>query len=136
MCALFPEIIFDMRIICLTKSPHSVVVLDDGKTIWTSDVHNYVLQENHKEQENLTARGLLWTISTAWSLLRCSHKPSDANIRKESFGWIGWEITVGLADKKGMFIGSGSLNFALMGSRLNCSCFIYTSPIDLETCTK
>lgn len=36
----------------------------------------------------------------------------------------------------GMSIGSGSLNFALIGSLLYWACFIYTSPIDLETCIK
>ncbi len=92
--------------------------------------------EKKKEEQNLTACGWLWTISTAFSLLKCSQSPSDANIRKESFGWRGWEMIVGLALKIGMFIGSGSLNFPLIGSSLYCTCFIYTSPIDLETCIK
>lgn len=43
---------------------------------------------------------------------------------------------VGSADKIGMVIGSGSLNFALIGSLLNRACFIYTSPIDLDTYIK
>lgn len=95
-----------------------------------------LLNTNKMKGQNPTACGCLWTISTAFSLLKCSHRPSDANIRKESFGWRGWERIVGLADKIGMCIGSGSLNFALIGSLLNCACFIYTSPIDFDTCTK
>lgn len=82
----------------------------------------------------LTARGWLWTISTAFSLLRCSHKPSEANMRKESLGWRWRDMIVGLAVKIGMFRGSEILNFILIGSLLYCACFIYASPIDLETC--
>lgn len=85
---------------------------------------------------NLTACGWLWTISTAFSLLKCSHRPSEANMRKESFGWRGWVKIDGEALNIGMFIGSEILNFALIGSLLYWACFIYTSPMDLETCIK
>ena len=43
-------------------------------------------------------------------------------------------MIVGLAVMIGMFMGSEILNFILIGSLLYCACFIYASPIDLETC--
>lgn len=82
----------------------------------------------------LTLWEFFWTILTASWLLRCSQRPSDANIRNWSWGCSGCTVIDGTELSIGFLKGSRSLNFTCNGSRLNSAFFRYTSPIDLEIC--
>lgn len=76
------------------------------------------------------------TISTASWLLRCSHKPSDANIRNWSSGRSFWTWIDGSALSIGVSKGSATLNLGNKGSLLNSHLLKYASPIDLEICKR
>jgi len=82
----------------------------------------------------LTLWGWFWTISTASWLLRCSHSPSEANMRNWSWGWSLCTEIEGSELKIGLLKGSWRRNLAYNGSLLNSAFFRYTSPIDLEIC--
>lgn len=87
-----------------------------------------------EDKWKLTARWCFWTMSTASWLVKCSHRPSEANMTKRSHGWRLWDKIDGLALNKGLLNGVRSLNFVVSGSMLYRGSFKNASPIDLDNC--
>lgn len=84
------------------------------------------------KEEMFTLWGCFWTISTASWLVSCSQRPSDANMRNWSNGWISCMDIDGSELNIGFLIGSRRRNLAYKGSLLNSAFLRYTSPIDLD----
>lgn len=80
----------------------------------------------------LTTLGFFETILTAASSLKCSQRPSVANIKNISSGRNFLTNIEGTAVITGLFKGTG-IPKRKSGSLLNSGFFRYTSPIDLET---
>jgi hypothetical protein len=106
-----------------------------GQAIATSTVlsKNQVKQAEHKIRAH-TLRGLLWTSSTAFWLLRCSQSPSDAKMMNWSVNCIGCTVIAGSELRSGLRKVSGRRNLLCKGSLLNSGLFRYTSPMDLVIC--
>ena len=92
--------------------------------------------EKFRWSRNLTCLGLLLTMSTASWLVRCSQRPSDANMINWSSGCNFSTDMVGSAVRIGFIKGSGTLYLCGNGSLLNSGLFKYTSPRDLVTCNQ
>lgn len=71
-------------------------------------------------------------LTASW-LLRCSHNPSDAKMRKLSPAQSFRTCIDGSARRIGFSKVPGTLNFGSKGSLLNSDFFKYASPSDLET---
>lgn len=80
----------------------------------------------------LTTLEFFETILTAASSVKCSQRPSVANIKNMSWGCNFRTNIEGTAVITGLFKGTGIPKWK-RGSLLNSGFFKYTSPIDLET---
>lgn len=79
-----------------------------------------------------TGLGFRCTISTAAWFVRCSHNPSDANMKNLSW-WLKTLVDIdGSALRIGLLRRPGSWNFPNFESTANSCFFIYPSPIALE----